>query len=304
MAYMTSNGLIVGIYGTGNSITPAAITGTNNNYSPTGLTSNTTIWQDLSAAATLTGLAAGVDGSEVTIVNISTTAANIITISHQSGSSTAANRFILPNATSWYIVNGGSATFKYNAAQSRWYMLRYTGNKLPSLTLDDGLVGTPSLNFASGSNYGLFKSGNYVVVAVGGSDYHYLGAEYVANTAVPIEGRNNFRLTNDTSAALGADANDYAGPTGGANSPIWYITPDAARTLTGIVAKSDGTFLWIKNAATTAGRNIVLANESVSSAAANRILTTNALGTTIPPGGMAMLVYSTAVSRWHAGLMG
>ena len=112
-------------------ITPSAITGANNNYSPAGMVPYSTLWLDLSAAASLTGLAALPGDSEVTIVNISTTTARIITLNNQNAGSTAENRFILPNGLDWYIPNGGSATFKYNAAGSRWYLKNWTGNHFP-----------------------------------------------------------------------------------------------------------------------------------------------------------------------------
>src|SRR5882724_3607622 len=55
----------------GLSISPAAIAGANNDYNPAGLATASSIRQDLSATATLTGLAAQGNNFETTILNIS-----------------------------------------------------------------------------------------------------------------------------------------------------------------------------------------------------------------------------------------
>jgi hypothetical protein len=161
-------GIVQGINGSPG-ITPAAITGANNNYNP-GAVPGATIWQDLSAAASLTGMAAMPADSEVTIVNISTTQVRVITLNHQNAGSSASNRFILPNGLDWYIPNGGSATFKYNGAVSRWYLKNWCGNHFPIGTAgNDGVtVG------AIGS--GLFHEGSRIALSFGSTDKAYWGA--------------------------------------------------------------------------------------------------------------------------------
>jgi hypothetical protein len=64
----------------------------------------------------LTGLVAQGDGTEVTISNMAGYGANTITISQESGSSTAANRFNFENT----IPPQTSIKVRYNSATSRW----------------------------------------------------------------------------------------------------------------------------------------------------------------------------------------
>jgi hypothetical protein len=104
----------------GNSITPAApitstTTGTINNYD--GLTFGTIIFNNASEA-TLTGIVAGYNGQRISIISVG--AGNVV-ISHQSGSSTAANRIITPTAASLTLTAGtGRADLIYDTATSRW----------------------------------------------------------------------------------------------------------------------------------------------------------------------------------------
>jgi len=98
-------------------ISPTAITGTVSDYTPTGLSLAYAIRQDASAAADLTGILAGSNGRELVLYNIST--ANTITLKHDV-TSTAANRFYLPNSADYAIRPNGSAIIRYDAVSSRW----------------------------------------------------------------------------------------------------------------------------------------------------------------------------------------
>jgi hypothetical protein len=103
-----------------------------------------------------------------------------------------------------------------------------------------------------------------------------------------------FAFTADiTPAQITANQNDYA-PTGLAGATVLRLSTDASRTLTGLSGGSDGRVLDILNVGSF---DLVLANESASSAAANRF----ALGgdATIAAGGGASLIYDAAASRWR-----
>jgi len=103
-------------------ISPTAITGTVSDYAPSGYSSSggSLIRQDASAAVDLTGLVASTAGREIVICNIST--ANTITLKHDV-TSTAANRFLLPNSADLAIRPNGSVTLRYDATSARWRVI-------------------------------------------------------------------------------------------------------------------------------------------------------------------------------------
>ena len=71
-----------------------------------------------SSAVNITGIAAGVSGEAKLLVNVGTFA---ITLKHQSASSTAANRLIVPWAGDYVMdASGGAALIVYDATDSRW----------------------------------------------------------------------------------------------------------------------------------------------------------------------------------------
>lgn len=71
-----------------------------------------------SAARNITGVVAGTSGQAVLLVNVGTFA---ITLKHQSTSSAAANRLVVPWAGDYVMAaNGGAALLVYDATDSRW----------------------------------------------------------------------------------------------------------------------------------------------------------------------------------------
>ena len=71
-----------------------------------------------SAARNITGIAAGASGQAELLINVGSFA---ITLKHQSTSSAAANRFIVPWAGDYVMdANGGAALIVYDATDSRW----------------------------------------------------------------------------------------------------------------------------------------------------------------------------------------
>jgi hypothetical protein len=107
----------------GADITPASIGASQNNYAPTGVGDAAIIRQDVTAAGvSITGLATDGDGRVLIIVNLSAT--NSLTLPHESGASTAANRFTCPNAAGVIISPNGAATLLYDTTTARW---RITG---------------------------------------------------------------------------------------------------------------------------------------------------------------------------------
>jgi hypothetical protein len=101
-------------------------------------------------------------------------------------------------------------------------------------------------------------------------------------------------LRRNTLASISADQNDYALGTTGS---YFRLSPTgAARTLTGIADGADGRMIIIRNINAT--QNLILGNESASSAAANRIVTTSGSDLTITPSKTAQLIYDSPSSRW------
>ena len=113
-----------GTWGVTGIITPTELGGgsSTNNYAPTGH-ATATIWRISSAGnATLTGMAGGVSGRRVLLVNIGD---YTITILDDSASSTAGNRF-RTNATGEQITENGAVEVWYDGTSSRWRCLTPT----------------------------------------------------------------------------------------------------------------------------------------------------------------------------------
>jgi hypothetical protein len=72
------------------------------------------------AARTITGIVAGTSGATILVVNVGSFA---ITLSHQSASSTAANRIIVPWAGDCVIAASAAVSLYYDGGTSRWRVL-------------------------------------------------------------------------------------------------------------------------------------------------------------------------------------
>jgi hypothetical protein len=106
-------------------ITPSELAaGTTQNYAPTSLSTASTLRQAVNAAGSvLGGLTGGYDGRILVVHNISTGAAETLTLNHEDASSTAANRFVLPTGVALIIVDRGTVTLRYDSTSSRWRLV-------------------------------------------------------------------------------------------------------------------------------------------------------------------------------------
>lgn len=96
-------------------LTPATLGASQNNYSPTGLSTAFRVRVSASAAYNITGLAAGVDGRLLVLLNVGSFA---ITLTNADASSTAANRFSFGANV---VLGPGAAIFlQYDATLARW----------------------------------------------------------------------------------------------------------------------------------------------------------------------------------------
>lgn len=106
-------------------LTPSSLTASVDNYAPSGHATTMVfrIETDGGGGRSITGLAGGAEGRIVRFVHIGT-AGDIIQLVRESGSSTAANRFVMDStAVSVQLADGDSASFWYDNTSSRWRLL-------------------------------------------------------------------------------------------------------------------------------------------------------------------------------------
>jgi hypothetical protein len=135
----TSWSLITGGAVTASSLTLSAaispfpsLVGVVNNYAPAGIATTSLMRQLVDpGGASLTGLnAAGIpDGRILCIENLGS---GVLTLVHESGLSTAANRLNLPGDVDWSLADEGSVMFVRDGASSRWRVLAYATQRFPS----------------------------------------------------------------------------------------------------------------------------------------------------------------------------
>lgn len=98
-------------------LTPAQITADQNNYAPTGFGSARVLRLATDASRTLTGYSNATNGNRVTFTNIG---AQDLVLAHESGSSTAGNRFLCPGAGNVTLNTMDSVGLWYDTLSSRW----------------------------------------------------------------------------------------------------------------------------------------------------------------------------------------
>jgi hypothetical protein len=101
-------------------ISPTQIVATTHNWNPTGLSTANVIRIDVDANRTITGLVAQTGGRLIWLYN---TTAFEVTLAHDSGSSTAANRFYCYNAANFTLAQRASCWIRYDDTAARWTVL-------------------------------------------------------------------------------------------------------------------------------------------------------------------------------------
>ena len=108
---------------------------------------------------------------------------------------------------------------------------------------------------------------------------------------MPVVVSTTLTLT-PASVTLNANQNNYSF----GSTSLLYVTPASAdRTVTGLLAGSDGQQLTIHNVGSF---DLILANESGSSSAANQILTGTGASLTVPPDKAVTLTYNGTLAVW------
>lgn len=120
----------------------------------------------------------------------------------------------------------------------------------------------------------------------------------VVGLANASSGGGTFAATAKTPTQIAADQNNYA-PGGTSLFQRWAT--DAARTVTGLsLAQVDGQTHYVVN---VGSNNVVLANESASSTAANRFHNTTGADITLTADQQAFVVYDATTARWRVSKM-
>lgn len=133
-------------------------TGKQNDWNPTGLATAYEIRWNGADYLGLTGLTAGVDGTEKLFVNSTTD--RLAWLENQNTSSSAANRFILPKGYPAFLMPGDSILLRYDGTASRWRVKEWaTMGPCMGLTLFEEFYCSPGTadstgNFLAGNNGG------------------------------------------------------------------------------------------------------------------------------------------------------
>lgn len=150
---------------------------------------------------------------------------------------------------------------------------------------------------------GVIGSGASLTVSGTGTN----NANQVNALAVPI---NAEKLTTNSGGQLVAmnlvsdspasSVNDYAPAGFTVATGVLYLTPSSGgTTLTGLLAGNNLQEVYIINAQAAGGADLIkLVNQSASSTAANRFLTSATVSLAIPPGGRVLCINLPSVTRW------
>lgn len=195
------------------------------------------------------------------------------------------------------------------------------------IVLPDGSASAPGFGFTNNTNLGFYRSGsNQMRAVVNGTDVMMFTNSTVQMTALYVwcwgssgvssddlqlgrAGAGLMRVAGNSSTAaagihtpsrspstLTADQNNYSPNVG----LFQRWSSDASRTVTGMAAGLDGEVRHIWN---VGANNIVLANESASSTAANRFLTATGADLTLTSNKCVLAVYDLNSTRWRVVLL-
>lgn len=234
-------------------------------------------------------------------------------------SNPASNRFILTDDTGsgevnfqfakWVMGTGGPVgngtgyfvtPTRSTAVNGDWadYLLTAAGN----LTINHSMqavaswaVNPVSLTAGTGT-----INDQVINLRVGGMTTSGLGG--APTSALWVTGRSLFRGVGNyeelTPTALAGDVNDYVPATGNSMRQVWRMEASgAARTATGLAVQRTGDTEWVCNIGST--NDVIIAHQSGSSSAANRVITRTGGNLVLPPGAWAQLWHDQTTDRWR-----
>jgi hypothetical protein len=114
---LTGNTSVADSFSLEGDITPTILSANQNNYSPTSLSTSSIVYLTSDASRGITGLATGKDGRVVILFN---SGSNDIVLVNNSASSTAANRFTLPEDADVTLTAKKGVVLVYDTPSSRW----------------------------------------------------------------------------------------------------------------------------------------------------------------------------------------
>lgn len=105
--------------------TPANLTGNRNDYDPgLGLGNKFFRVNPNGAARTITGILAGDKGEEIILCNVSGTAGETLTLTHNDAASASNNRFLCPDNASFIIARNGAVHLLYDDISNKWRVIK------------------------------------------------------------------------------------------------------------------------------------------------------------------------------------
>lgn len=280
--------------------TPTVLAASTNNWSFEG-GDPALIFQRIAAsvAVNVTGIALVTNGKHLILANVG---AFTITLKHQDAASSAGNRIISATGADIPVPPNGYIELTYDELTARWRAGALGTSTAPApaphaSTHQDG--GTDEINVTGLS--GLLGDQQTPLThdiitkhnGFPGGTVNFLRADGTFN-APPSA---TFPTAWSTPTVLSANVNDYdfAGGTTAMNGQ--RVTADAAgRVITGIVAKAAG---FIHILANPNANNWVIRNDSILSAAANRIITGTGADLTVNQNEILMMTYDDVTARWR-----
>jgi len=257
-----------------------ALANTNSNVKITG-----------STATTLNGIAAGVDGQRIVIYNGSSAS---ITVSNESVSASASDRFALEGGNNVTIASGGSFPFQYDSAQSRWVPAGGGGGGGASTVTSIGTIDSQTKS----ANGGVIAS-NALVFQTADTTYPGL----VSTGTQSFVGTKTFTgdIVFNQTVTFVSNASGISGTNANLNS---HVASFIRLTNSGLVSLAsinssgiiDGHFIAFHN---NTGNPITIVNEYAGATAADRISTGFGEDVVIPVDGSFLAFYEGAsTQRW------
>lgn len=153
-------------------VSPAQITANQNDYAPTNGT-NVAVWRLTSdAARTITGIVAPTSNAGVRRLSILNSGSFALTLSHNSGSSTAGNRFTFPRSRDVILLPNENLDLYYDATLTSWVAARVPNRRILSVTTADSAALTNSVvettMFTATVSGGVLGSSNLVTATAYG----------------------------------------------------------------------------------------------------------------------------------------
>lgn len=265
-------------WGLTNAVSPASIGANQNDYALGDSGGAAVARLTSSGAFNITGLAGGVAGRVLRIVNIGS---NALTLKNEDAGSATANRFAI--GADITLSAGNGVTLWYDNTSTRWRATSGSGGGAAGAP-----VGASYLTLgtdATLTSERVFTAGNNVVVTDGGA-----GGNYTVAVGTQTFTLNGIISPTGTTGTV----NDYA-PTSLSTSAIIRQTTTAATTITGLTGGSSGRMILFFNIGT---HDIDFSNENSSSTAANRFAF--GIDYRLAPNKSIMLWYDSTSSRWRA----